>query len=75
MDTLHWILLGIIYLLMAIILYKPFKQISKNGWSEHPFAQSLLWPGVLTVLFIYAVIIGFVTFLTESETDYKNIKK
>lgn len=53
------ILLGIIYILMMIISYKPFKRFADNNWSNTPIGQIFLFPFVWVTYAVIAIIKGF----------------
>lgn len=70
MTTLEIVLSIVVYILFAIVSYKPFKRISNNDWSDSPRAQCIFAPLVWTVLIILAIIVGF-TYLTHHSSKEK----
>ena len=48
----------IIYMLLAIMSYKPFKRISNNGWADHPVLQSIVFPLMWFILLLMCIVEG-----------------
>ncbi|MDA3780315.1 MAG: hypothetical protein PF487_08900 [Bacteroidales bacterium] len=59
MTIISWILLGIIYFLMIIILKNLFKRFEDNNWTENYMWLLIVWPMMIVVYTFVALIEGF----------------
>lgn len=60
MENLIIILCAVIYVLLAVLSYRPFKRFSENGYSNNVEIFHLIFTPIIWVMYlVIAIFVGF----------------